>query len=145
MVAKSLPRKQVRIKNFHQNFWSKIFMVEYHYLENRFKPNIGIKILWSKIFYGCKIINSKTCLNQRFPPNIFGFKIFFGCKIITSKTGLNQKFFVGFFLWLQNNFLGTWFAPKIIMKNFSVENVYGCKILTSKSGLKKKFHQNVWS
>jgi hypothetical protein len=157
MVAKSLPRKQVRIKNFHQNFLVEIFYgckivtsktgknqkfsstffgrkvlwLQNYYLENRFKPNIFIKILWSKIAYGCKIFTSKTILKQkflsRFPvgnclflkiglnqtfSSIFFVVNFYGFKIITWKTGLNQTF----------------------SSKFLVKNCYGCKIVTSKTG-----------
>ena len=37
-----------------------------HFHENRFIPKIFIKNFWSNIFYGCKIISSKTGLHQCF-------------------------------------------------------------------------------
>jgi len=59
MVVKSFPRKPVRMK---KNFE---------------------KIFWLKIFYGCKIISSKTGLNEK--------------KILRKRFGQE-------FLWFQNHF-----------------------------------------
>ena len=49
-------------------------------------------MFWSKIFYGCKIISSKTGLLQRFSSKIFWLKIFYVCKIISSKTDSYKRF-----------------------------------------------------
>ena len=70
------------LENFHENgLWVEnhflenrlqinIFMILFlvenvlclqnHFLENRFLAKIFMKLFWSKIFYGCKIISSKT-------------------------------------------------------------------------------------
>jgi len=44
-------------------------------------------IFWLKIFYGCKIISSKTGLNEKKFWEIFLVKNFYGLKIISLKTG----------------------------------------------------------
>jgi len=71
MVAKSLPRKQVRIKNFHQNFL----------VEN---------------FYGCKIITSKIGLNRTFSLNFYGRKLLMVAKSLPRKQFGNKNFYQDF-------------------------------------------------
>ena len=74
VVAKSFPRKQVCTKTFHQHFLVETFLnLQNNFLENKFEPKVFI--------------------------NKFRLKIFYICKIISSKTGLNQKFWSKFFLW----------------------------------------------
>ena len=113
-----------------------------HYLENRSIPKIFIKIFLSEFFYGCQIISSETRLPPKFLWKIFWSKIFMLAKSLPRNLvwikNFHQNFLVENFLWLQNNFLGIWFAPKIFMKNFLVKNFYGCKIVTSKPCLNKK-------
>ena len=167
MVAKSFPRKQVPTKNFHQIFLVENFLrLQNHFLGNRFDPKIFIKNFFSKIFYYCKIISSKTGLNQKFSSTFFWSIIFYGCKIISSKTGFNQKSSTKIF-WSKNFMVAKSFPqkhvqPKIFIKKRSVENllqlqnhflenrfetkifiiyslpkyVYGCKIIFSRTGLK---------
>ena len=88
MVAKSFPPKQVPIKNVHQIFLVENFLLsqnhlfprkqvptknfhqisldenclwsQNHFLENRFILKIYMKFFRSKIFYGRKLISSKT-------------------------------------------------------------------------------------
>ena len=88
MIAKSFPPKQIPIKKF-----------------------------WSKIFYDCKIISSKTGSYQKIL-----VENFYDCKIISSKTGSYQKILVENILFSQNHFLETRFLPKIPIKNFLVEH-----------------------
>ena len=99
MVAKSCPLKHVSMKNIFE----KKFLVE--------------------MFYGCKIVFSKTGLNEKkFAKNCFVESVF-GCKIISSKTGLFENIFekkvmVEYFLWLQNHFLENSFERKLFGKYF---------------------------
>ena len=98
-------------------------------------------------------------------------EIFYGCKIISPEIGLNQtfssKFFGWKFSWMQNNFLGNSFEPKIFIKNvlllqnhflgnrferkFFIENFwsklfYGCKIISSGICLNQNFSSRIfWS
>jgi hypothetical protein len=113
-----------------------------HFLENRFEPKIFIKIFWSKIFYGCNIISSKTGLNQNFSSKFLVENFLwlqnhflenrFEPKIII------KNFLVEKFLWLQNNFLENRFEQKIFIKHFLAEKFYGCKIISQKTGLNQK-------
>jgi len=111
-------------------------------VENMFQQKISSNLFWSKMFYGCKIIFSKTGSFQNFHQIFFWSNIFYGCKIISSRTGSCQHFhqnffgrkcfmvaisfsrkqvpnkifikffFVDHFLWLQNHFLENRFLPK---------------------------------
>ena len=58
MVAKSFSRKQVLTKIFGNFFWPKFFMVAKLFPRKQIstKQNFSSKIIWSKIFSGCKII-----------------------------------------------------------------------------------------
>ena len=51
-----------------------------------------IKNFWSKIFNNCKTTSSKTCLHQKKLIKIFLSKLFHNCKTISSKTCLHQCF-----------------------------------------------------
>ena len=114
------PGSRIEPKIFIQMFWSKIFqgckiissktglnkkfskkkcfgrkflLLQNHFLENRFEPNIFIKNCLVKMFYGCKIISSKTGLKEKYFPRsylrkIFWTKNFYVCKIISLITGL---------------------------------------------------------
>ena len=143
MVAKSFPRKQVHNKNFHVKFLVEIFLcLQNHFLENRFTPKIFMNVFWSKTFYGCKIISSKTGSNQKLSMKYFWSKIYC-CKLISSRTGSHQ-IFSSKFLWskifcLQNNFLENRFEPKIFVKHLWSKMFVGCKIISSKTCLNNKF------
>jgi len=59
-----------------------------HYLENMYKPKISIKHFWVQNFLWLQNHYLENMFNPKiFLTKIFGFKIFYGCKIITSKTG----------------------------------------------------------
>jgi len=67
MVSKSFPRKQVTIKHFQHNF-----LVE--------------------MFYGCKIISSKTDSYKKFSKKIFGRKFFMVAKLFPGKQVITKHF-----------------------------------------------------
>ena len=122
MISKYFSRKQVCMKHFLWNFSGQNFLwLQNHFLENRFAPKLFynthwkcldqiclmfqnqflenrsapkklVKNLLSKHFYACKIISSKTGLQETFSLKIFCSKIFYGFKVITSKTSLHQQF-----------------------------------------------------
>jgi len=106
MIALSFPRKQVSAKNFQQNFFGRKFL----WLQNHF------------------LISAKTGSFQKFSSKLFWSRIFFDCKIISSKTGptknVQQNFLVEHILWLQNRFLENRFLQKNFMKHFLVENFF---------------------
>ena len=120
MVAKSFPRRQVCTKYFPQKFWS-------------------------KLFYGCKIISSKTGSHQIFSSKKFWW-IFcfvaksFAWKLVCTKN-LHRKIMVENFLLLLNRFFENWFAPKIFIKKILFEFFFCFKIISSETGLDQHFHQ----
>ena len=170
MVVKSFPRKQVEPNIFINNIFVEIFLwLENHFLGNRFGQKCSSKVFWSKKFYGCKFISSKTGLRPKFSSKIFGRIMFmiaksFPRKQVTPKIFI-QTFLVKNVLWLQNHFLENWFASKIFIKNPFVENFlwlqnrflenrfapkifitvfwsklfYGCKIISWKTRFNRKF------
>jgi len=78
-------------KNFLKNFSVENFLwLQNPFLGKTFEPKFSLKIFWSKVFCGCKIISSETPLNQNF----------------------QEKFFGRTFLRLQNHFRGNTFEPK---------------------------------
>jgi hypothetical protein len=59
-------------KNFRLFFWSKIYLwSENHFFENGSLPKISIENFFAKMFYGRKIISSKTGPTKNFHLNIF--------------------------------------------------------------------------
>ena len=90
MVGRSFPRKEV---------WQKILR----------------KIIGRKFFMVAKFFPLKYLCKKKFWKS-FWSKIFFGCKIISSKTGLLEKIFSQKFLWLQIHFLEYRFARKIFSR-----------------------------
>jgi len=118
--CKIISSKTGSYQNFHQIvFGRKFFMVANHFLENRFLPKFSSNCFWSKIFYGCKIISSKTGSYQNF----------------------HQIILVENFLWLQNHFLENMFLPKFSSNFFWSKIFYGCKIISSRTGSYQHFHQ----
>ena len=178
MVAKSFPRKKVPTKNFHQNFFrlkfviiaksfprkqvpSKIFIklflfehflwLQNHFLQNRFVPKIFIHIFWSKIFYGCKIISSKTGSYQKFSSNLF---------LVQNFLSLQSQFLE--YISIHNIFINIFFveifavAKSFPQKQVPTNNFHGyflgrylfyCSIInSSKTVFNKKFSSNIfWS
>ena len=134
MVAKSFPRKQVLIKK------------------------IVLKIFWPKMFYGCKLISSKTGSYQKYSSIIFWSKMFYSCTLISSKTGSYQTFwskilmvanllprkqapikhFHQKFFMVANSFPRKQVPNKSFHQHFLVETFYGCKIISSKIGSHQK-------
>ena len=83
MVAKSFPRKQICKKKISWKIFNveNVLWLQNHFLENRFARKKFLKIFWSIIFYGCKIISSKTDLQgKKFLKNFFGRKCFMVAK-----------------------------------------------------------------
>ena len=85
----------------------------------------------------------KQICKKKFVRNIFRSKIFYGCKIISSKTGLEEKNFEKNFL-VENSLFSKSFPKNQIYKNnFLRESswlkmFYGCKIISQKTGLNYK-------
>jgi len=141
--------------------WSQIFIVQNHFIENRFE----LKIFWLKISYGCKIISLKTGFIRKCSPIIFGRQCFFVAKSFPRKEvwtkKFHEQFFVGWILWWKNISSKTGWNQKfstttlwskffmvaqdvpqkqVLTKNypekFLVENFYGCKMICSELDLK---------
>jgi hypothetical protein len=67
-------------------------------------------------FYACKIVVSKSGMNNKFSSKFIGRKFFMVAKKFSRKLVCTQNFY----------------------EKFLVKNIYGCKIVTSKPGLNKK-------
>ena len=126
MVANSFPRKQVTTKNVHQTFLIEIFLLlQNHFLENRLPPKIFINFFFGwKLFMFGKSFPRKH-VPTKISSKILWSIIFYGCRIISSKSGSYQKFswkiFIQTFLWMQNYFIENRFLPNIFIKHFLVE------------------------
>jgi hypothetical protein len=121
MVAKSFPREQVHTKIFIKFSLVENFLCLHNYfLENRSLPKFSSNFFWSKIFYGCKIISSKTCSYQNF----------------------HQIFFVENFLLLQNHFLENRFLTKVSAIFFGRKFFMVAKSFPRKQVLTKYFREN---
>jgi hypothetical protein len=120
MVANSFPRKQVPTTIFIKFFLVENFLwLQNHFLENRFIPKFSSNFFWSEIFYGCKIISSKTGSYQNFHQILFGRKFFMVAKSFSRKQ----------------------VPPKIFIKFFWSKIFYGCKIIFSITGSYQNFSQ----
>jgi hypothetical protein len=86
-------------------------------------------MFWSKNFYSCKIISSKTGLQEK----EFLEKYF------------EEKFLVKNLLWLLNHFLENWFARKNIREKFFVDIFYGYKIIYWNTSLQEKIEKKIFS
>jgi hypothetical protein len=134
MVAKSFPPKQVPTKNFHQIFLVETFLwSESHFLENRFLPKI-INFFWSKIFYGRKIISSKTGSYLKVLLKLFWSKICMDAKSCPRQQVPTNNFheicFVENVLWSQNHFLGNKFLYKISREKLEPElSWFSCQFM----------------
>ena len=122
MVAKSLPRKQVPTKNFHQKcFGWKLVWSQNHFLETDSYQKFSSIIFWWKNFWW----SQHHFLENRFQPKNF-----------------HQFFLVENVLWSQNHFLENKFLLKIFIKFVWSKIFYYRKITSSKTGSYWKFSSN---
>ena len=135
MVSKSYPRKQVCAQKFHQKFW----WLQNHFLENRYEPEIFIKNIWLKIFYGCKIISTKTGLNQKFSSEMFCVENVLWLQNHFLENRFQPKIFIENLFQFQNHFHKNRFEQKIFIKNILVENFLWLQNHFLENRLRKKF------
>ena len=82
-------------KYFWENFLVKIFLwLQNHFLENRFTAKSFLrKMFCRKFFMIAKSFPGKQVCKKTFLGKRFWSKFFYGCKIISSKTGLQENHF----------------------------------------------------